>query len=70
MLTQEQGQLWHDGAYNATYLVTRVWKHSIRMVNVTSGTTMQASKRSGMTEANGWACVGGLFSKEGGKNHD
>ncbi len=56
-MNQEPGQLWHDGAYDTVYLVTRVWKHSIRMVNIKTGTTMQASKRGGMTEPNGWRCV-------------
>ena len=61
MLTQERGQFWHDGAWDSTYVVSRVWKKSIRLVNVKNGITMQASKRSGMTEVNGWRCIGGLF---------
>jgi hypothetical protein len=58
-----KGCRWVDTAWDTVYEVERVWKNSIKLRNLATGSTMQASNRHGMTKVNGWYPLRGKLFK-------
>ncbi len=59
-MDHEPGQFILDVEFGDIWLVLKVWKNSIRLVALDTGTTMQASYRHNMKPPT-WRLVGQIF---------